>query len=69
MFKVNRIYNGDCLEVTKDWPDNCIDLVFADYPFENGNSAQEAKRGQEKKREVVHPGHVERRRKVGEHDA
>ncbi|GAH83772.1 unnamed protein product, partial [marine sediment metagenome] len=24
---------GDCLEVMKDWPDNCVDLVLTDPPY------------------------------------
>ncbi len=30
---INKIICGDCLEVMKDWPDNCVDLVFADLPY------------------------------------
>ena len=26
--EVNQIICGDCLEVMKDWPDNCVDLVL-----------------------------------------
>lgn len=29
----NHIYHGDCLEVMKDWPDNCVDLVLTDPPY------------------------------------
>ena len=31
--KLNHIYHGDCLEVMKDWPDNCVDLVLTDPPY------------------------------------
>ncbi len=31
--QVNQIICGDCLEVMKDWPDNCVDLVLTDPPF------------------------------------
>ncbi len=31
--QVNRIICGDCLEVMKDWPDNCVDLVLTDPPY------------------------------------
>lgn len=24
---VNEIICGDCIEVMKDWPDNCVDLM------------------------------------------
>ena len=30
---INQIICGDCLEVMKDWPDNCIDLVLTDPPY------------------------------------
>lgn len=30
---LNRIINGDCLEIMADIPDNSIDMTFADPPF------------------------------------
>ena len=33
---VNRIVRGDVLEVLPAWPDGCVDLVFADPPFNIG---------------------------------
>jgi len=30
---VNKILCGDCLEVMKDWPDKCVDLVLTDPPY------------------------------------
>lgn len=30
---VNKIICGDCLEVMKDWPDNCVNLVLTDPPY------------------------------------
>ena len=30
---INQIVCGDCLEVMKDWPDNCVDLVLTDFPY------------------------------------
>ena len=33
MLPVNEIICGDCLEVMKDWPDNCVDLVLTDPPY------------------------------------
>ena len=30
---INEIICGDCLEVMKDWPDNCVDLVLTDPPY------------------------------------
>jgi site-specific DNA-methyltransferase (adenine-specific) len=31
--EVNRIYNGDCLELIKELPDGCIDAVITDPPY------------------------------------
>ena len=33
MPETNKIFCGDCLEVMKDWPDNCVDLVLTDPPY------------------------------------
>jgi len=30
---INKIICGDCLEVVKDWPDNCVDLVVTSPPY------------------------------------
>lgn len=30
---VNTILCSDCLDVMKDWPDNCVDLVLTDPPY------------------------------------
>ncbi len=30
---INQIVCGDCLEVMKEWPDNCVDLVLTDPPY------------------------------------
>lgn len=30
---VNKIICGDCLEVMRDWPDGCVDLVLTDPPY------------------------------------
>lgn len=30
---LNQIVCGDCLEVMKDWPDNCVDLVVTSPPY------------------------------------
>jgi hypothetical protein len=32
--EVNRIIHGDCLEVMRDLPDQCVDLVFCSPPYE-----------------------------------
>jgi site-specific DNA-methyltransferase (adenine-specific) len=29
----NRVYQGDCLEIMRQWPDHCIDHCIADPPF------------------------------------
>ena len=36
MIPVNTIICGDCLEVMKEWPDNCVDLVCTDPPYNVG---------------------------------
>jgi site-specific DNA-methyltransferase (adenine-specific) len=33
MLELNKIYCGDCLEVMKDIPDNCIDMVLTSPPY------------------------------------
>jgi DNA modification methylase len=35
---VNQIICGDCLEVMKDWPDKCVDLVLTDPPYGHNNN-------------------------------
>ena len=30
---VNQIICGDCLEVMKGWPDNCVDAIVTDPPY------------------------------------
>ena len=32
-FKIDQVYHGDCLELLKDVPDDCIDLIVTDPPF------------------------------------
>lgn len=34
---VNQIICGDCLEVMRDWPDKCVDLVLTDPPYGIGD--------------------------------
>ena len=34
----NEIICGDCLEVMKDWPDGCVDLVFCSPPYEDART-------------------------------
>ncbi len=35
---VNKIICGDCLEVMRDWPDNCVDLVLTDPVYQDIDS-------------------------------
>ena len=32
-FRPNSLYYGDCLEVLEQWPDDCVDLIYLDPPF------------------------------------
>jgi len=41
---INQIICGDCLEVMKDWPDNCVDLVLTDPPYGIGMHRQIGKK-------------------------
>jgi len=34
--EINKVYLGDCIEIMKTFPDESIDLVFADPPFNIG---------------------------------
>ncbi len=36
---INQIICGDCLEVMKDWPANCVDLVLTDPPYGIGDKS------------------------------
>ena len=33
MIEVNKIYNADCIDILKELPDKCIDLVCTDPPY------------------------------------
>ncbi len=33
---INQIICGDCLEVMKGWPDNCVNLIVSDPPYGSG---------------------------------
>ena len=35
MISENTIVTGDCLEVMKDWPDNCVDLILTSPPYDS----------------------------------
>lgn len=30
---INKVINGEFLEITKNWPNECIDLVCTDIPY------------------------------------
>ena len=32
-FAPNRLYYGDCLEILRGWPTECVDLIYLDPPF------------------------------------
>lgn len=34
MPELNRIYQGDCLEIMRGWPDKCVDLIITDPPYD-----------------------------------
>lgn len=36
--EVGKLYHGDCVEIMKSLPDACVDLVFADPPFNLGKT-------------------------------
>src|SRR5574344_165690 len=40
MLEINKIYNADCLELMKQLPDKCIDLVLTDPPYGIGIDGQ-----------------------------
>jgi len=33
MLEVNKIYQGDCLELIKDIPDKSVDMILCDLPY------------------------------------
>ena len=35
---VGKIHCADCLELMKDWPDGCVDLVFCSPPYEDART-------------------------------
>ena len=36
---LNQIHHGDCIEIMGQWPDECVDLIFADPPYNIGKAA------------------------------
>ena len=51
------LYGGDCLDVLSDFPENSIDMVFADPPYNLSNGGFSVKAG---KRVDVHKGDWDR---------
>ena len=37
---INKVLCGDCLEVMKQLPDKCVDLVLTDPPYNTGMTAK-----------------------------
>lgn len=33
VYELNRVYEGDCMELSKGIPDNSIDMIFTDPPY------------------------------------
>ena len=52
MLEVNKIHNADCLDILKELPDKCIDLVLTDppYTFNVGGFANKRKSYEEMKK-------------------
>ena len=44
-FAPNTLYYGDCLEIMRDFPDECIDLIYLDPPFNSKRQYNEVFRG------------------------
>jgi DNA modification methylase len=36
--ELNKIYNGDCIEIMRGWPDESIDMIFSDPPYGHSNN-------------------------------
>ena len=37
-FEPYSIYRGDCLEILKHFPDECVDLIYIDPPFNSNRN-------------------------------
>ena len=46
-----RLFNGDAIQVLSDLPDNSIDLIFADPPYNLSNDGFSVHAGKAGKRE------------------
>ena len=45
MTKPYRLYNGDCFEILKSFPENTFDMIFADPPYMLSNDGITCKNG------------------------
>ena len=46
---INKIIQGDCLEIMKQMPDKCVDLVLTDIPYDGVNRENQGLRNLDKK--------------------
>ncbi len=44
-FAPNTLYYGDCLDVMRDFPDECVDLIYLDPPFNSKRRYNEVFKG------------------------
>src|SRR3990167_6579187 len=51
MLELNKIYTGDCLEIMRDMPDKCVDLVLTDPPY--GLNFRSARPSEDKKKDFI----------------
>lgn len=58
MLEVNKIYNGDCLELMKEIPDKSIDLVLTDPPYIMDNHGSKVNTGSFK-RALTNEKHID----------
>ncbi|MEQ1704788.1 MAG: DNA methyltransferase [Rickettsiales bacterium] len=63
MKKPYRLYHGDCLSVLETFPDNSIDLIFADPPYNLSNDGFTCQAG---KMVSVNKGHWDKSRGIEE---
>jgi hypothetical protein len=40
-FSPNRLYYGDCLDVLRGWPAECVDLVYLDPPVNGATTPRQ----------------------------
>ena len=51
------IYSGDCLDQVQQLPDDCVDLIYIDPPF-NSNRNYEVFWGETKEKRAFEDGHA-----------